>query len=73
MSGFTIPNPSETGHRESIMGKHEAKGRASRKVQFGQKVIVYSKHIVIHVSGLITLHTIASLILTKSPIALLLH
>lgn len=55
------------------MGKHEAKGRASRKVQIGRVVLKVAHHSIPHVAGLITLHTIASLILTKSPIALLLH
>lgn len=55
------------------MGKHEAKGRASRKAEIGLKCLHVAKHAIPHISGLIVLHTIASLILTKSPIAYLIH
>lgn len=55
------------------MGKHEANGRATRKGQFGRNCLKVAHHAIPHVAGLITLHTIATLILTKSPIALILH
>lgn len=55
------------------MGKHEAKGRVSRKAEIGLKCLHAAKHAIPHVAALIALHTIATLILTKSPIALILH
>ena len=56
------------------MGKHEAKGRAPRKAdKLGQTVLKVAHHAVPHIVGLVTLHTVAMLILTKSPIALLIH
>ena len=55
------------------MGKHEAKPQKTRKAQIALKCMHAAKHPVSHISGLIVLHTVATLILTKSPIALILH
>ena len=58
------------------MGKHEAKVQATRSVRMVQcckYVAKHARHPLGHISALIVLHTIATVILTKSPIALILH
>lgn len=55
------------------MGKHEAKPQKPKLAKIGMKCLHGAKHVVPHITSLIVLHTIATLILTKSPIALILH
>lgn len=53
------------------MGKHEAKGHASRTGPIGQLTLKTAKHVVhpiVHVVAIIGLHTAALTIMTKTPI-----